>query len=360
MPFTASSGNPLPPSVTPPSPANGHSTPNATRSPTAALLDAEYTPEAKQQGADHPLVFPGLPASQASGVDRQPASVPLSASAASPINTARSADRQPAKPVASPASAQGSGLQAASQPVCTEGCRSFSALKPDADPPLSPAAISQETPTAVVSASSRQQAPAEMTQGTRQQQRTDVVSVGGSKLCVPGDFELADAKQYLQNGSNLFPAADAEAKNVSLASSMRGAQLSGGGQQQGSPKLQTLSSVASVVSSLEGDAGSEVFPQTGLGQERSAVGGDQVGIQTAQAALLFCRIGSRFNVRTCLVLRAYLGLPHLLSFVLICRLSCETQALAPAFWPISLTLAAISQSIQTPHSRPTLGKQSSN
>ena len=73
-------------------------------------------------------------------------------------------------------------------------------------------------------------------------------------------------------------AADTEAKNARQASSMRGAQLSGGGQQQASPKLQSVSSATSVVSSLKGNAGSEALPQTQLHQDTSAVGGDQVGI----------------------------------------------------------------------------------
>lgn len=259
------------------------------------MLDADYTPEARQQSADHPQ--------SSSNVDRQPASVPLGASAASPINTATSADRQPVKPVASAASAQGSGLEAASAPVCAERHKNSAALPkpggPDSDPALSSAAASRKTPTAM----SRQQAPGQPTQGTGQQQGPDATPVGGMKPYAPGDFQLADARHYLATGASLSRAATQAVTEAKNASSMRGAQLSGGSQQQGSPRLHTVSSVASVVSSLEGDAGSEVFPQTGLGQERSAVGGDQVGIQTAQAALLFCRIGSRFNVSTCLVLR---------------------------------------------------------
>ena len=183
--------------VTLPSAANGHSTPNATRSPTAATLHVGYTPEAELQSAAHPLVFPVLPASQASGVDRQPASVPLSASAAPPISTARSADKQPAKPVATTASAQGSGPEASSEPVCAERRKTSAGLPkthgPDSDSALSSAAANPKTPMAPVSALSRQQAPGELTHSTRQQQRTDLVPVGGSKLSVPGDFELADA-----------------------------------------------------------------------------------------------------------------------------------------------------------------------
>ena len=291
VPFTASSGIALPPPVTHPSPANGHSTPSAIRSPIAATLHVDYTPEAELQSAAYPQALTVRPGSPTANVDRQPAIVPLSASAAPPISTARYADRQPSKPVASAASTQGSGPQAASEPVCAEPLTSFSALKPDADSPLSPAAISQETPTAVVSALSRQQAPGELTCVTRQQQRTDAVPVGGSKLSVPGDFQLADAKHYLVNGSSLSPAADTEAKNVRQASSMTAKQLSRGSQQQGSPKLQSMSSVASVISFLEGDAGSEALPQTQLPQDTSAVGSDQVGIQIVRAACLFCGLG---------------------------------------------------------------------
>ncbi len=205
VPFTASSGNPIPLPVTLPSAANGHSRPNATNSPTAAMLDIDYTPEAEQQSADHPQFLPVLPASPTSNVDRQPASVPLRASAAPPINTARSADKQPAKPVASAASAQGSNLAAASKPVCAERRKSFAALpKPDADPPLSPAATSQKTPTATVSALSRQQAPGELTQGTGQQQRLDATPVGGSKSFVPGDFQRSDGSTFC-NWDQLVP-----------------------------------------------------------------------------------------------------------------------------------------------------------
>ena len=156
MPFTASSGNPITSPVTLASAANGHSRPNATRTPIAAMLDADYTPDAQQQSADHPQ--------SSSNVDRQPASVPLGASAASPINTATSADRQPVKPVASAASAQGSGLEAASAPVCAERHKNSAALPkpggPDSDPALSSAAASRKTPTAM----SRQQAPGQPTQ----------------------------------------------------------------------------------------------------------------------------------------------------------------------------------------------------
>lgn len=166
MPFTASSGNPIPLPVTFASADNGHSRPNATRSPTGAMLDADVTPEAEQQSADHPQVLPVLPASPTSNVDRQLASVPLGTSAASPISTARSADWQPAKPVASAASAQGSGLEAASEPVCAERRKNSAALPkpdgPDSDPPLSPAAPNWKTPTGTVSAVLRQQAPGEL------------------------------------------------------------------------------------------------------------------------------------------------------------------------------------------------------
>ena len=132
-------------------------------------------------------------------------------------------------------------------------------------------------------------------------------------------------------GTSLSPAAVTEAKNISQASSMRAAQLSGGSQQQGSFKLQSVASAVSLVSCLEGDAGSEVFPQTWLGQERSAVEGDQVGNPLAQPALLFCSFGSKCNARTCRVLRRCLSLPGWLSCILICQPLLETQPLAPWF-----------------------------
>ncbi|DBA93246.1 TPA: hypothetical protein ACH3X2_003539 [Trebouxia sp. C0005] len=124
---------------------------------------------------------------------------------ASLISTARSADRQPAKPIASAASTQDSGQEAASKPVCAECRKSFAAIpKPigHSDPPLSLAATSRKTPSATVSALSGQQAPTELTQGTGQQHRPDATPVGGIKAYVPGDFLLHHAKHFLQSGTS--------------------------------------------------------------------------------------------------------------------------------------------------------------
>ena len=59
----------------------------------------------------------------------------------------------------------------------------------------------------------------------------------------------------------MSPAAVTEDQNVSQASSMRDAQLSGGSQQQRSPQLQSVSSAVSPVSSSEDNAGSEALPR---------------------------------------------------------------------------------------------------
>ena len=66
------------------------------------------------------------------------------------------------------------------------------------NPPLSSAAITQETPT--LSAWSNQQA-------SGQQHRPDASPVPASEVFLPGDCALADAKQYLQTGTRLSPAA---------------------------------------------------------------------------------------------------------------------------------------------------------
>lgn len=66
------------------------------------------------------------------------------------------------------------------------------------NPPLSSAAITQETPT--LSAWSNQQA-------SGQQHRPDASPVPASEVFLPGDCALADTKQYLQTGTRLSPAA---------------------------------------------------------------------------------------------------------------------------------------------------------
>ncbi|KAA6423218.1 MAG: hypothetical protein FRX49_07205 [Trebouxia sp. A1-2] len=71
----------------------------------------------------------------------------------------------------------------------------------------------------------------------------------------------ANELHFLQTRTSLSPAAVTEDQNVSQASSMRDAQLSGGSQQQRSPQLQSVSSAVSPVSSSEDNAGSEALPR---------------------------------------------------------------------------------------------------
>ena len=75
------------------------------------------------------------------------------------------------------------------------------------DPPLSPAAVTGETPTAVAAALTKQGASGRVTHGTGQRNRPPATPVPASKVFVPGDCAFADAKQYLQTGTRLSPAA---------------------------------------------------------------------------------------------------------------------------------------------------------
>ena len=85
------------------------------------------------------------------------------------------------------------------------------------DPPPSSAAVTGETPTAVAAALINQGASGMVTHGTGQRNRPHATPVPASKVFVPGDCAFADAKQYLQTGTRLSPAAVSAATTPAAA-----------------------------------------------------------------------------------------------------------------------------------------------